>query len=322
MYIDYYIRRPSLRETTMWETVQLKNVNQKKLKMMNKEAYKQYNNAKYHGGRMILGGSVGSWLKNKFRKVKKIAKNAYNKVIKPVYNKVIKPGIDFLASSDIGKTITSTAANVIGSAVSAIPVVGPIAGPVVKNTLPAVVDSAKNITDAAEKVVEGIRNKNPQVSVSQAKEIVNTIKKTYGTLSDEIKKEKEEQTKKALEELPDVVKAEGFTNALKAAPFLPLLDLNTLREENTTTKGGKLKIAYKVRKPRGADNFGKYSAPIVGRVAGRIYLGGRNLKTIGDDARGINKELEMGGKCGGKTMKNKNSKTLDLLESLRKKYNK
>lgn len=274
MFIASIIHSPSIREATRIETVQPRAVNVKKLKKLNRMLAAQYINARYHGGRLYLGKGVGSWLKNAYHKTKRFAKAAFNKVIKPAYTKVIKPGLNFLTKNELGKAITKTASDVIGSAVSAIPVVGAVAGPVVSKSLPTVLESADNITTAAENVIKSIRDKNPQVTISQAKEVVNTIKNTYNTLNEEAKKVKAEQMKQIDDNIADAIKAEGFASVLKAAPFLPLVDLTTLRQEEGTTKGGKVKQAYKIRKPTGADKYGKYSAPIVARVCGRIFLGG------------------------------------------------
>lgn len=296
MYIDHIARRPSIREANRIETVQAKNVNIKKLRMMDKQIAQDFVNGKYHGGRLYMGRGFGSWLKKSFKKIGNFAKKAFNKVIKPAYQKVIKPGLNFLTKNEIGKSITSGASKIIGSAVSAIPVVGPIAGPVVSNTLPSVLESVNNITDAAESVVQGIKDKNPQVSINQAKEIVGTIKKTYNTLSDEAKKAKAEQMKKVEQKLPETIKAEGFEAVMKAAPFLPIVDLSTLREEQTPGRGGKLKTTYKIRKPKGADQLGKYSAPIVARVAGRMFLSGEVPGLIADVKEEV-KESKAGA-CG------------------------
>ena len=323
MYINHNIRKPTIREINRFDVVQAKNVNTKKLKMLNKSTAEQLFNARRFGGRLYLGKGFGSWIKKSFGKVKNFAKNAFNKVIKPVYKKVIKPGLTFLTKNEIGKQITQQAANIIGSAASAIPGVGPIVGPAIQKTLPTALNAADSITTAAEKVVQGIRDKNPQVSLSQAKDIVGTIKNTYNTLSNEAKKIKEEQTKKGLEQLPEAIKAEGFEAVMKAAPFIPLLDLETLKTESKEMKGGKIKEIFKIRKPKNADNFGKYSAPIVARVAGRIYMGGR--VELGEE-----QSTGSSGACGRslkistlhqpKTGGSSTSSTASLLEQLKRKY--
>ncbi len=274
MFIDCISRRPSIREANRIETVQPKNVNVKKLRMMNKHIAQEFINGKYHGGRLYLGAGFGSWLKRKVKKVKKFAKKAFEKVIKPAYEKVLKPGLNFLTKNEVGKKVLQGVSSVVGSAVSAIPGVGPIAGPIVANNLPNVLNTVNDVTTAAENVVKSIKEKNPQVTVQQAKDIYDTVKKTYNSLSDEAKKLKAEQMKKIQEKLPDTVKAEGFEAVMKAAPFLPIVDLGTLREEQSPGRGGKIKTTYKIRKPAGADKYGKYSAPIVARVCGRMFLGG------------------------------------------------
>lgn len=311
MYIDHISRKPSIRETTRFDVVQAKNVNVKKLKMLDKQAANEYINAKFHGGRLYLGRGFGSWLKRSFRKVGNFAKNTFNKVIKPAYTKIVKPGLNFLTKTELGKQITNGASTIIGSAVSALPVVGPVAGPVVQKTLPTVLNAADDITTAAEQTVQAIKDKNPQLTISQGKQIVNTIKNTYNALNDEMKAVKKEQTKEVFNKLPETVKAEGFEAVMKAAPFLPLLDLTTLKQDETQTKGGKLKITFKVRKPTKAEELtkAKYSAPIVSRVAGRMFIGGA---------------CSTAGACGKSEVKPKiqKNKNMELLESLRKKYSK
>ena len=321
MYIDHVSRRPSIREANRIETVHAKNVNIKKLKMLDKQAAKEFTNGKYHGGRLYLGKGFGSWLKRSFNKVKRFAKTAFNKVIKPAYQKVVKPGLDFLTKNEVGKNIMSGVSNVIGSAVSAIPVVGPVAGPVVSKTLPTVLNSVDDIATAGEKIVQSIRDKNPQVSVQQAKDIYNTIKKTYNTLNDEAKKAKAEQMKTIEQKLPETIKAEGFEAVMKAAPFLPVVDLTTLKEEQSEGRGGKLKTTYKIRKPTGADKLGKYSAPIVARVSGRMFLGNGFLKA-GECGKGEEVETKTitPVKTQAKKSSDKTTKNMDLLAQLRKKY--
>lgn len=327
MYIDHVSRRPSIREANRIETVQAKNVNIKKLKMLDKQAAKEFTNGKYHGGRLYLGKGFGSWLKKSFNKVKRFAKNAFNKVIKPAYQKIVKPGLDFLTKNEVGKSITSSVSSVIGSAVSAIPVVGPVAGPIVSNTLPSVLNSVDDVATAAEKIVQSIREKNPQVSVQQAKEIYNTIKNTYNTLNDEAKKAKAEQMKTIEQKLPDTIKAEGFEAVMKAAPFLPIVDLTTLKEEQSEGRGGRIKTVFKIRKPTGADKIAKYSAPIVARVSGRMFLGGRVYE--GGYFKAGEGRKDLAAACGDskplteqKTIspKSKTNKNMDLLAQLRKKY--
>lgn len=326
MYIDYKMRRPNIRECGRLDTLQAKNVNMKKLKMLDKQAFNDYHNARFHNKKIgIVGGSIGSWLKKRFKKVKNFATTAFNKVIKPAYQKVLKPAINFLAENPVGKAITGTAANVIGSAVSAIPGVGPVAGPVVSKVLPEVVNSTKSLTDAAEKVVQSIKEKNPQLTVQQAKEVVNTIKKTYDSLNDEVKKQKEEQQKMIMDKLPDTIKAAGFESVMKAAPFLPIVDLTTLKEETGETKGGKIKISYKIRKPKDADKYGKYSAPITARVAGIMFSSDSNVGGRRDLGGSCSKEIkeEPVKKIGGRRNLNGAStgaSSLQLLEQLRNKY--
>lgn len=315
MYIDHISRRPSIREATRFETVQAKNVNIKKLKMLDKNSGEAVQRAKYHGGRLYLGKGFGSWLKRNFRRVGNFAKSAFNKVIKPTYSKIIKPGLNFLTKTELGKQITDAGSKIIGSAVSAIPVVGPIAGPVVANTLPTVVNAADSVTSAAENIVKGIKEKNPQVTTQQAKDIVKTIQTTYNTLKDEAKAVKEEQTKKALEALPDTIKAEGFEAVAKAAPFLPLIDLTTLKVD-TSQKGGKIKQVYKVRKPSGCAGL-KYSPTIVARVAGRMFMAGKAEPVESSE----NSSLETSKAEPVETSKPKNNKkAINLLEQLRLKY--
>lgn len=311
MYIDYISRKPSIREATRFDTVQAKNVNIKKLKMLDRQAGKTFIDAKYHGGRLYLGKGFGSW----FKKVKRFSKKAFNKVIKPAYKKIIKPGLTFLTQNETGKALVNTVSNVMSQAAEMVPVVGPVIAPIVKKELPTVLGAADNITTAAENIVKSIKEKNPQITVQQSKDILNTIKNTYNSLNEDVKKIKEEQTKKAIESLPEAIKAEGFEAVMKAATFLPLVDLSTLKENESTTKGGKIKLSYKIRKPAGADKFGKYSAPIVARVAGRIYMGG--LFSFRSGSCGDSVKNTIISKPDNVKPKNKN---LELLESLRAKY--
>lgn len=329
MYIDHVNRRPSIREANRIETVQAKNVNIKKLKMLDKQAAKAFNSAKYHGGRLFLAKGFGSWFKNSFNKLRNYTKTAFNKVIKPAYQKVIKPGLDYLTKNEAGKKILSGVSSVIGSAVSAIPVVGPIAGPVVSNTLPSVLNSVDDIATAGEKIVQSIKDKNPQITVQQAKDIYNTIKNTYNTLNDEAKKAKAEQMKTIEKNLPETIKAEGFEAVMKAAPFLPIVDLSTLKEEQQAGKGGRIKTVYKIRKPAGADKLGKYSAPIVARVSGRLFLGGRVYdagylragECSEDKTKTLNTSVDSIVKPTQSTKSEvKTNKNMDLLQQLRKKY--
>lgn len=311
MYIDYNIRRPSIREAIHFDTTSLRNVNTKKLEMMNKHAKKMYIDSRYHAGRLYLGKGAG--LKNFLKKVGRFAKKAYKKVIEPGYKKIIKPGLNFLTQNETGKALVSTISKTLGSAASMLPVVGDLAQPIIEKQLPTVLSAANNITTGLENVVQSIKDKNPQITVNQAKDIYSTIKKTYDSLSEDMKKTKEEQMKKIEQNLPDTVRAEGFEAVRKSAPFLPILDLSTLKEEQTQTKGGKLKRVYKVRKPTGADKYGKYSAHIVARVAGRMFLSGSCHATT-DPVRTVSKIQPTPRKI------TKTAGTMDLLEELRAKY--
>lgn len=312
MYIDHISRRPSIREANRIETVQAKNVNIKKLKMLDKQIAREFINGKYHGGRLYLGKGFGSW----FKKVKRFSKKAFNKVIKPAYKKIIKPGLNFLTQNETGKALVNTVSNVMSQAAEMVPVVGPVIAPIVKKELPTVLGAADNITTAAENIVKSIKEKNPQITVQQSKDILNTIKNTYNSLNEDVKKIKEEQTKKAIESLPETIKAEGFEAVMKAAPFLPIVDLATLKEEQSQGRGGKIKLTYKIRKPKGADQLGKYSAPIVARVAGRIFLSGEVNKSGSCDKHVMDE-------VNNKVISPKQTKTdknIALLEQLRKKY--
>lgn len=311
MYIDYNIRRPSIREAIHFDTTSLRNVNTKKLEMMNKNAKKMYVNSRYHGGRLYLGRGAG--LKSFLKKVGKFAKKAYTKVVRPMYKKVVKPGLNFLTQNETGKALVNTVSSVMSQAAEMVPVVGPVIAPIVKKELPTVLGAADSITTAAENIVQSIKDRNPQITVQQGKDIYNTIKKTYDSLSEDIKQTKAEQMKKIEQNLPDTIKAEGYESVFKAAPFLPIVDLTTLKEESVSGRGGKLKRVYKVRKPTGADKYGKYSAPIVARVAGRMFLSG----SCGTDPVRMVSKIPPTPK---KITKVSGGKTMDLLEELRAKY--
>lgn len=315
MYIDFVIRKPSIREAIHFDTTSIRNVNTKKLEQMSKTAKKMYVNSRYHGGRLYLGRGAG--LKSFLKKVGRFAKKAYTKAIRPIYKKVVKPVLQF-TQTDQGKALVNTISKTMGEAASMIPVVGPLVSPIVEKELPTVLSAADNITTGIEGIVKGIREKNPQITVQQGKDIYNTLRKTYDSLSSDIKAQKAEQMKKIEQNLGDTIKAEGYESVFKAAPFLPIVDLTTLKEDQSQTKGGKLKRVYKIRKPTGADKYGKYSAPIVARVAGRMFLSG-SCST--DPVRMVSKIPPTPKKITSRQeTKTSGGKTMDLLEELRAKY--
>ena len=141
--------------------------------------------------------------------------------------------------------------------------------------------------ETLEQIIQEIRRVNPNISHSEAKDIVLDIKNTV----EEVKKVEPEAIKNSEEEiikkLPETIKAEGYAKVKAAAGYLPFIDKTTISTTSRTGKGGRiLKPKIKVIKPKiisqHKEIFNKlkeYKPEYVGEVAGRIFNSGEIKET-------------------------------------------
>lgn len=254
------------------------NKSVKELKKLDasKRLARRFTDIKYYGGS----------LKSFWNKVKKFGKKVWNsakKVAKVVY-KPVKWGLKTLQKEPIA-TLVSKGADAVGAAVG-VPAMGKIVSTAIKG--------ADSVTDVIENLVHGITEKNPNVTVQEAKKLVTTVKDVVDDVgkqmgqenaSQEIVNKIKDQGQKVLNKLPTLIKNEGYDKVEKAAGYLPFIDPKTYTKKERTGKGGKiLKPAHRFVKPKIVTKyqkiFEKYGVPkynpdAVGEVGGRLFLGGR-----------------------------------------------
>lgn len=294
-----------------------RHYNIKSLRTIDKDLARKYTDARYYGGS----------LKSFWNKVKKFGKHVINSAIKTTRNmyKGPKKLIDFVSKNDAVKNIVGTVGNAVGSAVG-VPMLG--------NMINTGITSASNITDGLENVIKNIQNKNPQMALNDIKNIVGKVKDT----ATEISKDLPEDQKKAVEnkvneiynKLPSVIKSEGQAAVEKAAGYLPLVDIKTLKEKMLKGKGKQggmipkwritkprdaLKIATKFKLPNyDADSVGAVAGAIWGKKSGRLYMSGETKEKEVKPSEKASGRLSMAGKT--------ESKNENLYEKIRMKLKK
>ncbi len=254
-----------------------RHYNIKSLRTIDKDLARKYTDARYYGGS----------LKSFWNKVKKFGKHVINSAIrttKQMY-KGPKKLIDFVSKNDAVKNIVGTVGNAVGSAVG-VPMLG--------NMINTGITSASNITDGLENVIKNIQSKNPQMALNDIKNIVGKVKNTANEISKDLpedqKKAVEEKVNKIYSALPSVIKSEGQASVEKAAGYLPLVDVKTLKEKMLKGKGKQggmiprwritkpkdaLKIANKLKLPAyDADSVGSVAGAIWGKKSGRLFMSG------------------------------------------------
>jgi hypothetical protein len=245
-----------------------RHYNIKSLRNIDKDLAKKYTDARYYGGS----------LKSFWNKIKKFGKHVINSAItttKQMY-KGPKTLIDFVSKNDAVKNIIGTVGNAVGSSVG-VPMLG--------NMINTGITSASNITDGLENVIKNIKDKNPDLMVNDIKNIVNKVKDTATEISKDLpedqRKAVEDKVKKIYTGLPNVIKTIGAKTVDKAAGYLPLIDVSTLKEKMIKAKGkqGGMIPKWRVIKPKNASIIYKafklpaYDADAVGTVASSIFKG-------------------------------------------------
>lgn len=251
-----------------------------------KRLARRFTDIKYYGGSFK---SFLSKVKNFGKRIWESAKNVSVNMYKPI------KGVIKIMQKEPVKSIVEKGADALGSAFG-VPGMGKIVSTAVKG--------ADNITDIIESIVKGITEKNPNVSVQEAKKLVNEVRNIIDdvgsqlgkeNVSDEVIKKMKEQGMEVLKKLPSLIKHEGYDNVEKAAGYLPFIDRKTYKEKERTGKGGKvLEPMRRFLKPKIItkyqhifDKYGipKYSPDIIGKVGGRMFLGGKKNRTENECGR-------------------------------------
>ena len=294
-----------------------RHYNIKSLRTIDKDLARKYTDARYYGGS----------LKSFWNKVKKFGKHIINSAITTTRNMYRGPKklIDFVSKNDSVKKIISGVGNAVGSSVG-VPGLG--------NMITTGIDTASNITDSLENVVKNIQNKNPELAVSDIKNIVGKVKNTTEEISKNLpedqRKKVETKVNEIYSKLPKVIKSEGAANVEKAAGYLPLIDISSVKQKMLKGKGkqGGMVPKWRVVKPKNANEISSklklpsYNADIVGNVAGAIW--GKGKLTLGEDLETSKKkkESENGGRLYMAGKKEAENKTSDLYERIRSKLKK
>lgn len=256
-----------------------------------KRLARRFTDIKYYGGS----------LKSFWNKVKKFGKRVWEGIKTTNRNlwKPMKWTLRTLQKPPVS-TLVEKGANALGTAVG-VPGMGKIVSTAIKG--------ADSITDGIENIVKAIMDKNPQVSLQEAKNLATNVKDVVDNVGKEMGQENaskeivnkfKEQGKRVLSKLPSLIKSEGLEKVQKAAGYLPFLDVSSFKSKERTGKGGKvLKPSYRFTKPKVItqyaklfEKFPKYSPDVVGDVGGRLYLGGRLGNGIKEEKVEISKSKE------------------------------
>lgn len=251
-----------------------RHYNIKSLRSIDKGLARKYTDAKYYGGS----------LKSFWEGAKKFGKRILNSAVTTTKNMYKGPKmlINAIANSDTAKNVISKVGNAVGSSFG-VPTLGTM--------INTGISSANSITDMIENIIKNIKNKNPQLAISDIKNVINKVKDTteeitkQTNLKDEEKQKVLDNVKKIYDKLPEVIKSEGLNKVDKAAGYLPFVDVNTLKavEKKTKSKTGGMinKQAWKITKPiiirhykHVFDKLPKYEPQVVADVAAGVY-GGR-----------------------------------------------
>lgn len=235
-----------------------RHYNIKQIRNIDKKLASKYTNTKYYGG------GIKDW----WKKVKDFGKRIFTapaKIASAIYP-AMKKVIDFAAENPTAQAV-----------ISSIPKVGPAIAEGIKG--------AKSITDIVNNVIKAIQEKNPGVSVQEAKKLVESIDQTVknvvekSDLSQEQKDKIEKTRDKIYKILPETIKSQGIEDVKKAAGYLPFLDISTMKTIERTGKGGRI-LAPKIRfvKPlfitkhkEFFKHLPEYNAEKVGKVGGAVF---------------------------------------------------
>lgn len=301
MLVDYRIPKMPMREVNARQNVHINNYNMKRLKKANHTLAKDYVAIKYKGGSIK---QFGTKLKKFGQRVGRVASKVY---------KVAKKGLKWVKDHPVVQGAIGAVGNALGTAVG-VPGLGTIV-----NTG---INAADSITDAGEKVVKAIRDKNPDVTVDEAKNLYKTVRDSYDKIKSDLP-HKEKQQQQIESKLPDAVKAEGFKKVMSAAKYLPLLDVDKVK--TTETKGGAIKKTFTkptalINKYLGANGGAGWKAADVNAVGGRIFLGNQAMSS---GRVGLSGKCKEAGKVKVDTKdysKKAGSPLMDKLAMLKSKY--
>lgn len=295
-----------------------RNYNIKTLSKFDKDLAKKYVDAKKYGGS----------LKSFWQKVKKFSKKVINspaKIASKIYP-YMKKGIDFLAKNPTAKSI-----------ISAIPKVGP--------AINVGLESASKLTDGVDKIIHSIQEKNPNVALSEAKNLVTGIGQTVKDVTNATNLTQEQKDKitnnvdKVYNALPGLIKSEGLDKVQKAAGYLPFINPSEIVTKELKNKKGGVSEAVRVKKPlmitKHPELFKRwatYNPKTVGELAGRVFLkgsgrvglAGEEKEGCGDKAGTLTKtistkDVKMKDK---KDKKEKEESASDIIARLRKRIGK
>lgn len=271
MIIDK-LYKPHLNSYHSISTVHLRNLNIKNLKRLDSRLAKNYADYKRMGG-----GSLKSFLGKVGRFGRKVL-NAMPAISRKLHALTGK-ALTWL-NTDTGKAIVDKLAKAAETGLKL---------PGISNIIKKIPEVAKEGFDRLTEIVQGIKEKNPGVSVEQAtqlvKDIYNTSKNIYNEYQDS-KKKAEEETAKIADKLSDVIKEEGkqeiSAGLMKAGKYLPLFSLVNPVYVKKSKDGGMIKLPVpKFKKP--SDLIKKYISEqavkdyptaAVNKYAGRLYLAG------------------------------------------------
>jgi hypothetical protein len=275
---------------------------------------RRFTDIKYYGGSFK---SFLSKVKGFGKRIWESAKNVTKNMYKPV------KGVIKILQKEPVKSLVEKGANAVGTAFG-VPGLGKIVSTAVKG--------ADSISDILESIVKAITEKNPNVTVQEAKKLVNEVRNVVDdvgsqlgkdNVSEEVIKKIKEQGQQVLQKLPTLIKHEGYDKVEQAAGYLPFLDAKTYKEKERTGKGGRvLEPMKRFLKPKIVtkyqhifDKYGipKYSPDIVGKVGGRMFMGGKKIKNneCGRMGNGISdKAGRMGGMPNPKSIEEHMTKEL------------
>ena len=258
-----------------------------------KRLARRFTDIKYYGGSFK---SFLSKVKGFGKRIWESAKNVTKNMYKPV------KGVIKILQKEPVKSLVEKGANAVGTAFG-VPGLGKIVSTAVKG--------ADSISDILESVIKAITEKNPNVTVQEAKKLVNEVRNVVDdvgsqlgkdNVSEEVIKKIKEQGQQVLQKLPTLIKHEGYDKVEQAAGYLPFLDAKTYKEKERTGKGGRaLEPMKRFLKPKIVtkyqhifDKYGipKYSPDVVGKVGGRMFMGGRMGNGVGGKRGLSNEEME------------------------------
>lgn len=303
---------PRLDEYSRIATTNLRNLNVKKLKMIDPELAKTYCQYK------LMGGSIKSF----FQRIGNTAKKILN--VMPQVSRTLHTltghALNFL-NSPVGKSIIDK----LGKAAEA-----GLKMPGLAKIINKIPEVAKKGFDGLTEIINNVKNKTG-VPLDQAKNLVqdiyNTSKEIYKDYQDDKQKALEE-TKKISEKVGDIIKEEGVSAGLmKSAKYLPLMRLVNPVYTKKSKDGGMINLPVPrfkkpsdlIRKYISEQAVKDYPTAAVNKYAGRLYLGGSGM--CGPTPKGLKNPLASSGRLylgGSKSSKSESTSKSNLLDKLRK----